>query len=182
MRPTPPPKRTPAIGTGRASKEIIFDVALEFESLVFGIKQSIGTLSSGDKIALASTLGLFCGVMLPWLSKNGDQTLNGFDCGGIFHLILATWSFFVILGMSKKSLRAKSREQSSPKGVVGLGRYSLILMIIGAISLLLGIVLLCYFGAQYWIWHQQIDIRYGFYLTLFFGFGISFGGSLRFIK
>jgi hypothetical protein len=137
-------------------------------------------LNSADKCALLFASVMLIGVFLPWVSAKGFFTQTGLMGGGDVHLVLAIITFYLahkVISCQLKMLRKKNHHVASC-----LRRISLYYMLIGVSSTVSAIFILVYFSSQYAIINGIVDIRFGFYVTIFSGLLIFFCGLERFIR
>lgn len=165
QHPDPPfyPERKPSM---------LDDVATELEELLRDLRAGWRRFAGADRLTFLSALLVLIGTLLPWTSVG--KTMNpGIVIGGGLHAALAVAAIALCVG------RARRTDLSSRDRALRARRASLWHLLIGAASMALGAYFLVVFGLQRSS-SSGLEIRYGLYVTLAAGMGLSYGGFARF--
>jgi hypothetical protein len=169
------PRPAPAPAPFRAPSQM--DVlAVELEELLRGFRAGWRKARGADKAALVSAMMTLAGVMAPWISDPAHPLQLGITSGGVFHAALGIASALIVTrtapSFDQGRTSARDRERRYRRGGIWL-------VLLGASSTMLCVFLLVYWslskGADW-----PIDIHPGFYWTLAWGTGVSYGGYARF--
>lgn len=157
-------------------------VADEFLALQKELVYANSLLETSDRIALFFAIMMLFGLFLPWLSTTEDLTQIGLMGGGDIHLILAVLTIWQVREVAKCHIKAVRQKGFADLMPLRLQRIALNYLLIGMLSAISAIILLFYFGLQNDNASYIIDIRLGFYVTIFSGLAIFFCGWARFLK
>ena len=118
------------------------------------------------------------GVLLPWTSDKANPINLGISAGGVGHAALAVVAIALSVGRGRRIDASGGRLSSRERGQRAR-RASLWHLLIGALSTALCAYLLVIYGLQRSA-ETGLEIRYGLYVTLAAGMGLSYGGFSRF--
>lgn len=155
-------------------------LAVELDEFLREIKQSWRNFGYADRISLVSALLMCVGVWLPWVSDPAHSLELGLTAGGAMHLGIAVAALLLVwhgsFAATRRDITLSARERGRR-----YRRASMWLVLLGALSTLLGAYLLVMLGLQKdaaW----PIDVHFGLYGTLAAGTGLSYGGYVRFSR
>jgi hypothetical protein len=168
-------KRLPAAQRGPS---MLDDVATELEELMRDLRHGWRTWHAADKITFLSALVTLIGTLLPWVSDRAHPFQIGLVSEGVLHAGLAIAAISLLVSRTRARhddgarLSARDRERRAR-------RTSLWHLLLGAASTFLCAYLLVMYGLQRTA-QTQLEIRFGLYVTLAAGMGLSYGGFSRF--
>lgn len=154
------------------------DVATELEELLRDARAGWRRWEAADRITVVAAALTLVGVLLPWLSDKTHALQLGIVAGGAFHAALAVAAIALTVGRSRRydnrGERLGGRERASRAR-----RASLWHLLLGATSTVLCAYFLVFYGMQRST-VPGLEIRFGLYVTLAAGMGLSYGGFARF--
>ncbi|MCC7110372.1 MAG: hypothetical protein IT382_13860 [Deltaproteobacteria bacterium] len=154
------------------------DVAVELEELLRDLRAGWRRFSGADRITFLASLLVLVGVMLPWTSDRAHPFSLGITAGGVFHAALAVVAIALSVARGRRLDGSGARISSRERAQRGR-RASLWHLLIGATSTALCAYFLVIYGLQRSA-ETGLEIRYGLYVTLAAGMGLSYGGFSRF--
>lgn len=173
----PEPPAPPFLPRDRRGS-MLDDVAIELEELLRDARAGWRRFSGADRITVVASVLVLIGVLLPWTSDKANPINLGISAGGAMHAALAVVAIALSVGRSRRidasGVRLSSRERGQRAR-----RASLWHLLIGALSTALCAYLLVIYGLQRSA-QTGLEIRYGLYVTLAAGMGLSYGGFSRF--
>ena len=149
------------------------EVATELEELFRDLRSGYRRWAGADKITLVASLLTFAGVLMPWISDKSRGFQLGITAGGSLHAALACASVALLVS------RTKNGGNSARERLSHARRTSLWHLMLGAASTLLCAYFLVIYGVQRSV-ATGLEIRFGLYVTLAAGMGLSYGGFARF--
>lgn len=182
-RPRAPPRvesPPPALSEAPTAISNHDQLAVELDEFLRELKQSWRNFGYADRISLVSALLMGIGVWLPWVSDPAHSLHIGLLAGGAAHLAIAVSSLMLVWHGSFAATRRDAALSARERGR-RYRRASMWLVLLGALSTLLGAYLLVMLGLQKdaaW----PIDVHFGLYGTLAAGTGLSYGGYVRFSR
>lgn len=162
---------------GDRPPSMLDDVATELEELMRDLRQGWRTWHVSDRITFLSALATLVGTLLPWVSDRAHPFQIGLSSGGVLHAGLAVAAIGLLVGRTR--LRGDDSRLSDRERARASRRASLWHLLLGAASTFLCAYLLVIYGLQRTP-QTQLEIRYGLYVTLAAGMGLSYGGFSRF--
>ena len=136
-------------------------IAMELDDMIRGVR---ARWRRGTKVGILSSMAVLIGTLLPWTSDAGQLHRLGIFAGASLHVLIGALALF--LSVRKPPKRGAARD-------------AMRLILLGILSIVIGIFLL-----GYWIFQKQsglsVQIHWGFYWTLASGMGIAYGGYARF--
>lgn len=157
-------------------------LALEVDDFLRELKQGWRNASNADRTTWTASILMMVGALLPWVSDPAHSFQLGIASGGFLHLCIALFACYLVWRGTPASIRR--RGGLSPRERTKLHRRSsLWLVLLGALSTLLGIYFVVLWGLQkdadsnWWV-----ELHFGLYWTLAAGTGLSYGGYRRFAK
>lgn len=164
-----------------SSFSVLEAVALEVESFFRDFRAAMLFLDGIDKAAWTFALVMFCSCFLPWFSPEMAHVQSGIDGFGTIHIGISVVSMMLVRKVSLDSRLGQnkmhghvSRERLEP------GRVGLIFLFLGALSTLTCMALLIHFGDLAALSLGGANVRFGFYVVLLSGMGISACGIGKF--
>jgi hypothetical protein len=154
-------------------------VAMELEELLRDGRAFWAETSAPGRVAFLACIGVAMGVFLPWVSDPAHPAQLGLFSGGVLHLALVAFTLFLMMHQTKL-VRGVAPRQSRQEIAARGRRVALWQILIGGASTLLAIGAFVFFGAQHAPPQWPVRIRYGLYLTTFFGMGLAYGGLMHF--
>ena len=136
-----------------------------------------GGMAAGDRATVLSALGVWLGVLLPWISVGEGPAQTGLVVGGAVHLGLATLAYWV--GTRRYRAAPAGIRRSTREKDIEDKRDGLWLVLIGTASTFFGAYLFLTWGLQK-SGAYPIAIHWPVYWTLVCGTGLSYGGFARF--
>ena len=131
-----------------------------------------------DRITMVAALLTLVGVLLPWLGAKDGTWQMGLNAGGSVHAALAIAAIVLVVGRTRRydqrGERLAGRERAGKAR-----RASLWHLLLGAVSTLLCAYFLVVYGLQRSV-APGLQIKFGLYVTLAAGMGLSYGGFARF--
>jgi|GEM_PF-2049033 len=146
-------------------------LAIELDQFTKESIAAVRKMDAGERVALLSSLCMFAGCFLPWVSTSHQAGQLGFFAGGFFHSLIA------VVGVRLAFLRhrpGKKKKRQSQREAIEK-RHALWLVLLGMLSTVIGAVLLVLWGLQKSVWFG-VDFHAGLYWTLAWGTGLSYGG------
>lgn len=156
------------------------DVAIELEELLRDLRAGWRRWAAADRITFSAALFTMVGVLLPWTSEPERGSTLGVAAGGAIHVALASAAIALIVGRGRR-LDARGERLVGRERESRARRASLWHLLLGALSTVLCAYLLVAYGAQR-ATVPGLEIRYGLYVTLAAGMGLSYGGFARFFS
>ncbi len=156
------------------SPRALDELAIELEARKRSWTNDWAGATRADKLVVVAALAMLVGSFLPWLSVAGAGHWNGLSSGGVAHFIIALYTFTVL-----KKDDWGGRDYSSAKRRRRRRKGGVILVLLGAVSIAIGVWFLLYWGFQKGP-AFPVRVRFGFYWTLVWGTGLSYGGLARF--
>lgn len=156
------------------------DVATELDELLRDLRAGWRRWPAADRITFAASLCTMLGVLLPWTSEPGRGFALGIVSGGVLHAALAVAAIALVVGRGRRFDRRGERLVGRERQARAR-RASLWHLLLGALSTILCAVFLVVYGMQ----RSKVpglEIRYGLYVTLAAGMGLSYGGFARFFS
>lgn len=163
----------------RRPPSMLDDVASELEELMRDLRQGWRVWHAADKITFVSSLMTLIGTLMPWVSDKAHPFQIGIVAGGVVHAALACGAMALLVGRAHAAVDARGLRVSQREQVRRARRASLWHLLIGALSTFLCAYLLVVYGFQRSA-QTQLEIRFGLYVTLAAGMGLSYGGFSRF--
>lgn len=185
--PLPPEDRTLPAEPKRPAQEpswetrpgLLDEVAGEIEELLRDLRQGWRVWHTADKITLLSALATLVGTLLPWVSDRAHPFQIGLVSGGVLHAGLAVAAIALLVQRAQGRTDALGQRVSGRELSRRARRTSLWHLLLGALSTLLCAYLLVVYGLQRNA-TTQLEVRFGLYVTLAAGMGLSYGGFSRF--
>lgn len=172
------PERRPDPPPDSPSLTVVDAVAVEVEEVIRDARTAWRRWPLADRITFLAAIATVAGTLLPWLSDHARPLQLGITSGGVFHAAFAAWAIALLVKRDRmiedRSLKASQRRASAR-------RTSLLHLMLGAASTFLGTYYLVFFGmlkADV----PDLQIRFGLYVTLAAGMGLSYGGFSRFLN
>lgn len=157
---------------------VLDDVATELEELLRDVGLGWRRAVAADRITVAAAVLTMVGVLLPWTSDASRGAVPGIVMGGGLHAALAVTAIALSVRRGQQ-LDPRGERLSGPARRARARRTSLWHLLLGSAS-----TLLCgYFLVVYGLQRDAVpglEIRYGLYVTLAAGMGLSYGGFARF--
>ena len=157
---------------------IVDDVAVELEELLRDMRSAWRRFEASDKITTFAALLTLVGVLMPWLGEKGGTWRMGLNAGGAAHAALAVAAIALVVARNRR-YDARGERLAGRERQGRARRVSLWHLLLGA-----GSTLLCaYFLVVYGLQRSSapgLEIRFGLYVTLAAGMGLSYGGFARF--
>lgn len=157
---------------------IVDDVAVELEELLRDMRSAWRRFEASDKITTFAALLTLVGVLMPWLGDKGGTWRMGLNAGGAAHAALAVAAIALVVARNRR-YDARGERLAGRERQGKARRTSLWHLLLGA-----GSTLLCaYFLVVYGLQRSSapgLEIRFGLYVTLAAGMGLSYGGFARF--
>ncbi len=157
-----------------ARPSVVDDVAVELEELMRDVRAGWRRCEAADRITLMAALITFLGVLLPWLGTKEGGWQMGLSAGGAVHAALAITAIVIVVDRYRRCERLADRERAAK-----VRRASLWHLLLGAASTLFCAYFLVVFGLQRAA-APELQIKFGLYVTLAAGMGLSYGGFSRF--
>jgi hypothetical protein len=157
---------------------VVDDVAVELEELMRDMRASWRRIEAADRITMIAALSTLCGVLLPWLGDKSGTWQIGLHAGGAAHGALAIFALVLVLGRHRR-YDARGERLSGHARARQARRASLWHLLLGAASTLLCAYFLVVYGLQRPA-APGLQIKFGLYITLAAGMGLSYGGFARF--
>jgi hypothetical protein len=181
----PPPERPmsqrpvdPAFFPGGKRGTMLDDVAVELEELVRDMRAGWKRFAAADRITFLAAVTVLVGVFLPWTSDKVHKFSLGITSGGVIHAAFAIVAIALCVGRWRRSDGSGERLNSRDR-MQRARRASIWHLLIGAASTALCAFFLVLYGLQRSA-ETGLEIRYGLYVTLAAGMGLSYGGFARF--
>ena len=171
-RPEAPPAASPPFYPERRPS-ILDEVATELEEMLRDLRGGWRRWAGADRITFLAALTTVAGVLMPWTSDKSHAFQLGIVSGGAVHAALAAGAVALLVG------RGRRGERGSRERLQHARRTSLWHLVIGAVSTLLCAYFLVIYGVQRSA-TTGLEIRFGLYVTLAAGMGLSYGGFARF--
>lgn len=176
MQSLPPKDQDPSYNQrDLAGSASAFDeLALEMEASRSQFRNDWHAATTPDRFALISAVMLLVGCFLPWITFPDGSVRLGISMAGVCHLLIAVQTFRR-LGADDwggREFHAADRRRRRRRGGLRLVMY-------GALSVLVAVLFLLYWGYQRTAAFPVV-IRFGVYWTLAWGTGLSYGGLSRF--
>jgi hypothetical protein len=175
--PAPRPSTSPPFYPERRAS-MLDDVATELEELLRDMRAAWRRWAAADRITFFASLLTMVGVLLPWTSDGTRGFQLGIVAGGAVHAALAASAIALTVGRARRydgrGERLGGRERESRAR-----RASLWHLLLGAASTVLCAYFLVIYGMQR-ASVPGLEIRFGLYVTLAAGMGLSYGGFARF--
>jgi type IV secretory pathway VirB2 component (pilin) len=132
-----------------------------------------------DRVSAVSATGVFLCTLLPWVSSKSRLFVLGIETVGALYAALAVAALWLLFQRARDEMRAP---RASPRRrTADARRVSLVHLLLGGASTALGIYFLIVFGLEKRFGPAGFELRYGFYLALVAGIGLSYGGYARFM-
>ena len=171
-------KKLPAGPSSEPAPSMLDDVATTPEEPTRELRHGWRGLHAADKVTFLSAATTLLGTLLPWVSDRAHPFQIGLVAGGVLHAGLAIAAIALLVGRVRArgpdGARLSSRDRAR-----AARRTSLWHLLLGATSTFLCAYLLVVYGLQRTP-QTQLEIRYGLYVTLAAGMGLSYGGFSRF--
>lgn len=174
----PEPEAPPPFFPRERRTTMLDDVAIELEELVRDLRAGWRRFTGADRITFLTSLLVLVGVLMPWTSDKTHPINLGITAGGAGHAALAVVAIALCVARGRR-VDASGARISSRERVQRARRASLWHLLIGALSTALCAYLLVIYGLQRSA-ETGLEIRYGLYVTLAAGMGLSYGGFSRF--
>ncbi len=175
----PAPDHTVPHAPSPAAPSLLDAVAGEVEELLRDLRQGWRVWQPSDKVTFLSALLTLVGTLLPWISDRAHPFQIGLVSGGVLHAALACAAVALLVGRARRVLDSSVGRSSQREQLQASRRTSLWHLLIGAASTVLCAYLLVVYGLQRTV-ESQLQIRFGLYVTLAAGMGLSYGGFSRF--
>lgn len=156
-------------------------LAVEVDDLYRELRSLWRHLDFADRITAIAAANTLLGVLLPWVSYPHAPHLLGISSGGSLHAALASSAIWLILRRRTYSKPPPPGVPARPLRISLLRRIALWHILLGAMSTILGVYFLLAWGFAKTA-DVSIRIHFGFYWTLVFGAGLSYGGYARFAE
>ncbi|MBL92532.1 MAG: hypothetical protein CMH56_12075 [Myxococcales bacterium] len=158
-------------------------VAIELNLLTHDWRKNWRAMERPGRITFLSALATMVSVFLPWVSTPQMPYSLGILSGGGIHLALSIFAIY-LLTSRKRLLKRMNRRGSLNRGLrLWMRRIAMWHIFLGSISTLAGICFLIYYGfVKRQHGFESVTIHWGFYVTLFFGAGLAFGGWSHFSR
>lgn len=157
-------------------------LAMEVDDLLRDIKQGWRNAGHADRVTWTAAILMMIGVFLPWVSDPAHTRQLGIATGGFLHLGIASLACYLVWRGTPTSIRRQGG--LSPRDRIRQHRRSsLWLVLLGALSTLVGAYFVVLWGLQkdadanWWV-----ELHFGLYWTLAAGTGLSYGGYRRFAR
>jgi hypothetical protein len=154
------------------------EVAVELEELLRDLRAGWRRWAASDRITFVAALATLVGVLLPWTSDKGHVFQLGIVAGGAFHAALAVAAIALVVARGRRFDERGERLSGRERATRGR-RASLWYLLLGATSTVLCAYFLVIYGLQRSA-QTGLEIRFGLYVTLAAGMGLSYGGFARF--
>jgi len=150
------------------------ELAIEMDAARSQLRNDWHAASTPDRFALVSALAMMIGVFLPWLTLPDGGTRMGISMAGVCHLLLSVQTLRALKrdDWGAREFSAADRRRRRRRGGLSLVLY-------GALSVLVAVLFLFYWGYQKTA-SYPVQVRFGVYWTLAWGTGQSYGGLSRF--
>lgn len=175
-RPEAPSTSPPFYPDARPS--VVDDVAVEIEELMRDLRAGWRRLEAADRITMMAALFTFVGVLMPWLGAKDGTWQMGLNAGGGAHAALAVSAIVLVVGRDRR-YDGRGERLAGRERAVKARRASLWHLLLGAVSTLLCAYFLFVYGLQRSV-APGLQIKFGLYVTLAAGMGLSYGGFARF--
>lgn len=173
-----PQPQPPPFFPNQRRGNMLDDVAVELEELLRDLRAGWRRFSGADRITFLASLLVLVGVMLPWTTDKAHPFNLGITAGGVAHAALAVVAIALSVGRGRR-MDASGARIPSRERLQRARRASLWHLLIGAASTALCAYFLVIYGLQRSS-DTGLEIRYGLYVTLAAGMGLSYGGFSRF--
>jgi hypothetical protein len=154
-------------------------VAMELEELLRDMRALWTEVGASGRVSLLCTLGVLVGVFLPWVSDPAHPSRLGLFSGGILHVAISAAALILMLHQTKLA-RGVAPRLSKRESAARERRVALWQILLGGLSTLLAIGFLVRFGLENAPPQWPVRVRYGLYVTTFFGMGLAYGGFMFF--
>ena len=161
----------------------IDQVAVELNLLTHDWRKNWRSMERSGRITFLAALATVISVFLPWVSKPGLPYGPGILCGGGVHLALSIFAMYLLTSRKRLLRRMNRRGRLNRSLRLWLRRIAMWHIFLGGASTLTSILFLLYYG---YLKRQlpvgAVAIHWGFYVSLFFGAGLAFGGWSHFSR
>ena len=157
---------------------IVDDVAVELEELLRDMRSAWRRFEASDKITTFAAVLTIFGVLMPWLADKDGTWRMGLNAGGAAHAALAVAAIALVVARNRR-YDARGERLAGRERQGRARRVSLWHLLLGAGSTLLCAYVLVVYGLQRSV-APGLQIKFGLYVTLAAGMGLSYGGFARF--
>lgn len=175
----PPPSASPPFYPEH-HPGLLDEVAGELDELFRDLRGGWRRWPAPDRITFAAAVSTLVGVLLPWTSEATRGFQLGVQAGGSFHAALAIAAIALLVTRSP-TYEARQERLSARERRSRARRTSLWHLLLGAASTLLCMYFLVGYGLQRGA-VAGLEVRFGLYVTLAAGMGLSYGGFARFFS
>ncbi len=166
------PTKTPA----EPAPGVIDAVAVEAEDLMREGGAVWARFSVADRITFVCAILTGLGTLLPWLYRKNEELVLGLGCGGIVHAAIAVAALALLIRrelpiVDERGLRPNAQGQRRRAR-----RTALLLLLLALVSTLAGTWFLLVYAAVHRFAVSGLEVRFGLYVTLAAGLGLSYSG------
>jgi hypothetical protein len=172
----PAPSSPPFYPERRPS--IVDDVAVELEELLRDMRSAWRRFEASDKITTFAALLTVLGTLMPWLGDKDGTWRMGLNAGGAAHAAMAVAAIALVVSRNRR-YDARGERLAGRERQGKARRASMWHLLLGAGSTLLCAYFLVVYGLQRSA-APGLQIKFGLYVTLAAGMGLSYGGFARF--
>ncbi len=170
-----PDARTP-MPPGFMHQGRVDQVAIELNLFSNEWRKNWRTMERSGRITMLAALGTIISVFLPWLSTPSMPYGLGLLNGGALHFALAVFAIYLLTSRRRILKRMQRRGKLNRSLRLSMRRIALWHIFLGSTSCFASFIFLLYYGLIKRQAQLDIEIHFGFYVTLFFGAGLAFGG------
>jgi hypothetical protein len=170
-----PKARTP-MPPGFMHQGRVDQVAIELNLFSHDWRKSWRSMERSGRITMLAAVGTMLSVFLPWVSTPHLPYGLGILTGGGIHFALSVFAIYLLTSRKKIIKRMLRRGKLNRSLRLWMRRIALWHIFLGAASCLASMFFLVYYGFLQRQPDFEIKIHFGFYLSLFFGGGLAFGG------
>lgn len=161
-------------------RAVLDDVATELEELLRDVGLGWRRAGIADRITIGAALCTLVGALLPWVRDDHRGDVLGIAAGGALHVALAVTAI-ALSAHRGNDVEARGERLSRRVREARARRTNMWLLLLGAASTLLCAYLLVTYGLQRSA-VPGLQVRFGLYVTLAAGMGLSYGGFTRFFS
>lgn len=170
-----PKARTP-MPPGFMHQGRVDQVAIELNLFSHDWRKSWRSMERSGRITMLAAIGTMLSVFLPWISTPHLPYGLGILTGGGIHFALAIFAIYLLTSRKKILKRMLRRGKLNRSLRLRMRRIALWHIFLGGASCFASLIFLLYYGFLQRQPNFEIKIHFGFYLSLFFGGGLAFGG------
>lgn len=158
-------------------------VAIELNLLTHDWRKNWRAMERSGRITFLAALATIISVFLPWVSTPTMPYTLGLLTGGGIHLALSIFAIYLLTSRKRLLERMHRRGALNRSLRLWMRRIAIWHIFLGSVSTLTSISLLLYYGfLKRQPGFEGVEIHWGFYLSLFFGAGLAFGGWTHFSR